>query len=113
MCELYILLAFGLGLFSGWLINFLLTGKYIEKVVDSYYSKDKKEELKAVVHKEHRNFRLSTLFWVVFLFASFMFLVYILSTTPTTKNQAANALEKADNQEVFKTLVDAMKYFSR
>ncbi len=113
MCELYILLAFGLGLFSGWLINFLLAGQYIEKAVDSYYSQDKKDEIKAAVSKEHKRFKISTLFWLVFLFASFIFLIYIMKTTPVPRNQAAEALDKADNKEVFKTLVDTMKNFSK
>lgn len=113
MCELYILLAFGLGLFSGWMINFLLAGKYVEKAVNSYYSKEQKEEIKEAVQKENRNFKISTLFWVVFLFAVFVFLIYLSKNSVPQRHEASGALEKADNEQVFGTIVDTMKDFSR
>mgnify|MGYP003603285359 CR=1 FL=1 len=51
MCEIYILIAFALGLFSGWLANFLLSGKYIDKALDSYYSEEQKQEMKENFHE--------------------------------------------------------------
>jgi len=116
MCELYILLAFGLGLFSGWFANFLLSGKYIEKALDEHYSKEKKEEIKNSVHEEHRKFKISTAIWVIAIFAIFMFLAYMLSqpTSPGAASiEGAKAIENADNNRVFNTLVDSMKKFSR
>jgi|GEM_PF-3245764 uncharacterized membrane protein YvbJ len=116
MCELYILLAFGLGLFSGWFANFLLSGKYIEKALDQHYSQEKKEEIRQSVEKEHKRFKLSTALWVLAIFAVFMFLAY-MATRPSTPSQAsqegARAIENADNNRVFNNLIDSMKKFSR
>jgi Mn2+/Fe2+ NRAMP family transporter len=112
MCELYILLAFGLGLFSGWFANFLLSGKYIEKALDEHYSKEKKEEIRQSVHAEHRKFKLSTAIWVILLFAAFMALVYKMMQNPP-RNEAAKAIEKADNTQVFDSLVGSMRDFLR
>jgi ABC-type Fe3+-siderophore transport system permease subunit len=112
MCELYILLAFGLGLFSGWFANFLLSGKYIEKALDEHYSKEKKEEIRQSVRTEHRKFKLSTAIWVIALFAVFMALVYKMMQNPP-RNEAAEAIEKADNAQVFDSLVGSMRDFLR
>ncbi len=116
MCKLYILLAFGLGLFSGWFANFLLAGRYIEKAIDEYYSKEKKEEIRQSVEKEHKNFKISTALWVIAIFAVFMLLVY-MATNPTAPSQVsqegAKAIENADNSKIFDNLVDAMKGFLR
>jgi hypothetical protein len=113
MCELYVLLAFGLGLFSGWFANFLLAGKYIEKAIDEHYSKEKKEEIRGALSSENKKFKLSTAVWVLVLFAAFVFLAYMVSTTPPQKNQATEAIDKANNAAVFDSLVDSMKNFSR
>lgn len=113
MCELYIMLAFGLGLFSGWFANFLLTGKYIEKAIDEYYSKEKKEEIRGALHSENKKFRLSTAIWVSLLFVVFIFLVYMLNSTALQKNSATQAIDKADNAAIFDSLIESMKQFSR
>jgi hypothetical protein len=117
MCEIYILSAFALGLFSGWLANFLLSGKYVEKALDSYYSEEQKQEIKESVHAEHRKFKLSTALWIIGLFAFFMSLIYFLSNVRTAPNKAAiegaQAIEKADNNAVFNTLINSMKGFSK
>ncbi|MDD3467779.1 MAG: hypothetical protein PHE67_11585 [Campylobacterales bacterium] len=117
MCEIYILIAFALGLFSGWLANFLLSGKYIDKALDSYYSEEQKQEMKASVHAEHRRFKLSTALWIMGLFAFFMAIIYFLSNVRAPVNKAAiegaQAIEKADNNAVFNTLIDSMRNFSR
>lgn len=117
MCEIYILIAFALGLFSGWLANFLLSGKYIDKALDSYYSEEQKREIKESVHAEHRKFKLSTALWVMGIFALFMTTIYFLSNVRTAPSKAAiegaQAIDKADNNAVFNTLIDSMKNFSR
>lgn len=116
MCELYILLAFGLGLFSGWFANFLLSGKYIDKALEEHYSKEKTEEIINSVHAEHKKFKISTALWVIAIFAVFMLLAYMLSKPPSPSAvslEGAKAIENADNNRVFNSLLDSMKKFSR
>ncbi len=116
MCEVYILLAFALGLFSGWLANFLLSGKYIEKALDSYYSEDEKKQIKETVHAEHRKFKISTALWITVLFLVFIVIIYMLSVSGAPgqiSSDGAKAIENADNSRVFNTLIDSMKGFSR
>jgi len=116
MCELYVLLAFGLGLFSGWFANFLLAGKYIETAIAKHAPEEKKEEIRQSIAQEHKIFKLSTVLWVIGIFAIFVFLIY-LTTLPSSPGQAsqdgARAIENADNAKVFNNLVDSMKKFSR
>lgn len=116
MCEIYILAAFAIGLFSGWLANFLLSGKYIEKALDSYYSEEQKQQIKQSVHAEHKKFKFSTALWIIGLFAFFMALIYFLSQTRpenVASIEGAQAIQKADNNAVFNTLINSMRNFSK
>jgi hypothetical protein len=112
MCELYVLLAFGLGLLSGWFANFILLGRYASKSADE----ETKEEAATGADKEHKKFNFSTLFWVLAIISVVMFLIY-MTTRPSTPSQASQegtrAIENADSVKVFDNLVDSMKKFSR
>jgi hypothetical protein len=78
--------------------------------------KKKKEEIRNSVHEEHRKFKLSTAIWVIIIFMIFMLLAYMLSQPVTPGEislEGAKAIENADNNRVFNSLLDSMKKFSR
>lgn len=110
MYTIYILAAFVLGLFCGWLINFILSGKYVEKAIAEYYSEEARQELKKSVNAQNRRFKISTLIWIVIVLAVFLLLAFYASgTTDVT----AQKLDKANNAEVFDGIVNGMKQFLR
>lgn len=112
MCELYVLLAFGLGLLSGWFANFILLGGYKGKATDE----ERKEEAPTETDKERKKFNFSTLLWMLGIIVVVVFLIY-MTTRPSAPSQASQegtrAIENADNAKVFDNLVDSMKKFSR
>lgn len=124
MCELYILLAFGLGLLSGWLVSFLMSGRYIQRL------SEERQEPEAMhsdeVHGEHaapaKTFRFSSAFWIVFLLLAVLALIFMIWSMPRSyqseiknepKREVTKSIDKADNKEIFEGLVDGMREFSR
>lgn len=124
MCELYILLAFGLGLLSGWLVSFLMSGRYIQRL------SEERQESETVhsgeLHGEHpapaKTFKLSSAFWIVFLLSAVLALIFMIWSMPRSyhneiksesKREVTKSIDKADNKEIFEGLVDGMKEFSR
>lgn len=128
MCELYILLAFGLGLLSGWLVSFLMSGRYIQRLSEERQESETAHsgEHHGEHHGEHaapaKTFKLSSTFWIVFLLSAVLVLIFMIWSMPRSnhneiksesKREVTKSIDKADNKEIFEGLVDGMKEFSR
>lgn len=123
MCKLYILLTFGLGLLSGWLVTFLLSEGYKQKPPKS----GEESGLATAVESYHKHphlvktFRFSVKFWILFFMLATFSLFIIWSAAKSDHNEIKNELkgemtksiDKADNKEIFEGLVEGMKEFLR